>query len=50
MMVKVSKLPGTKVVKSYSELFKHVAEEMRKIHDNVHNSLKHKASTSKAVR
>lgn len=33
MMIKLSKIPGVRTVKGFGELFKHVTEEMHKIHE-----------------
>jgi hypothetical protein len=54
MMVKLSRLPGVKVFKSYSELFKHMSSEMQKLHDStharVHKAPKPTTTQPKAVR
>lgn len=41
MMIKLSKIPGVKVVKGFSGLIKHVTDEMHKIHEyNLAKNLK----------
>lgn len=50
MMVKLSQLPGVKVFKSYSDLFKHMSSEMQRLHDVVHKASKPVAKQPKVVR
>ena len=53
MMIKRSDLAGVKTVKSYKELLGHLAAEMTKLHDKVHNNVKQKilsAATSRMAK